>query len=155
MAPASGHSPRILAIASAGGHWHQLCQICSAFRPEDIHYVTTLEGLPEKSGFSRFSIVQDCNQNTPLKLLLSGAQILGVLVRTRPDVIITTGALPGLLAVVLGYLMRRRTIWVDSIANAEEPSSSGRMAKRFVSLWLSQWEDVARAAGGRYEGSLL
>lgn len=81
--------------------------------------------------------------------------MLGILLRVRPDIIITTGALPGLIAVFLGHLMRRRTIWVDSLANAEEPSTSGRKAQRFVSLWLSQWEDVAEAADGRYEGSLL
>lgn len=151
----SPSSPKILAVASAGGHWHQLCQICTAFEAEDLFYVTTMQGLPEKSGFSDFAIVQDCNQHTPFKALLSSVQILSVLMRTRPDVIISTGALPGLIAVFLGYLMRRRTIWVDSLANAEEPSSSGRKAKRFVSLWLTQWENVAQTVDGRYEGSLL
>lgn len=148
-------SPRILAVASAGGHWHQLCQICTAFEDGDLFYVTTMRGLPEKSGFKRFSVVQDCNQHTPFKALRSSFQMLGILLRVRPDIIITTGALPGLIAVFLGHLMRRRTIWVDSLANAEEPSTSGRKAQRFVSLWLSQWEDVAEAADGRYEGSLL
>lgn len=152
MAPSS---PRILAVASAGGHWHQLCQVCTAFDANDLFYVTTLPGLPEKSGISRFAIVQDCNRNTPFKALWSSVQILGVLLRIRPDVIVTTGALPGLIAVFLGHLIRRRTIWIDSLANAEEPSTSGRRAKRFVSLWLSQWEDVARLVDGRYEGSLL
>lgn len=152
MAPSS---LRILAVASAGGHWHQLCQICTAFEDRDLFYVTTMPGLPEKSGFSRFAIVQDCNQNTPFKAVWSSVQMLGVLLRTRPDVIVTTGALPGLIAVFLGHLMRRRTIWIDSLANAEEPSTSGRKAKRFVSLWLSQWEDVASSVEGRYEGSLL
>lgn len=151
----SSSSPRILAVASAGGHWHQLCQICTAFDADDLFYVTTLHGLPEKSGFSRFAVVQDCNRNTPFKALLSSVQMLGILLRTRPDVVVTTGALPGLIAVFFGYLMRRRTIWIDSLANAEEPSTSGRKAKRFVSLWLSQWEDVAGSVDGRYEGSLL
>lgn len=147
--------PVILAIASAGGHWHQLGQICAAFDPDDLYFVTTLKGLPEKSGLARYSIVQDCNQNTPFKLALCSFQMIGVMMRVRPDVVITTGALPGLVAVFLGKLMRRRTIWVDSIANAEEPSTSGKIAQRFVSLWLSQWEDVARATGGEFKGSLL
>lgn len=155
MKRTTSQSPRILAVASAGGHWHQLCQICTGFETKDLFYVTTMPGLPEKSGLSRFAIVQDCNQNTPFKALKSSAQMLGVLLRTRPDVIITTGALPGLIAVFFGHLMRRRTIWIDSLANAEVPSASGVKAKRFVSLWLSQWEDVADAVDGRYEGSLL
>ncbi|WP_191286963.1 glycosyltransferase family protein [Aliiroseovarius zhejiangensis] len=155
LSPSSPSAPRILAVASAGGHWHQLGQICAAFDPADVTYVTTLDGLPQKSGFERFALVQDCNKNAPVKALRCTIQMAGVLMRTRPDVIITTGALPGVIALVLGWVMRRRTIWVDSIANAEEASSSGKLAKRFATLWLSQWESVAQAEGGRYEGSLL
>ncbi|WP_289042492.1 UDP-N-acetylglucosamine--LPS N-acetylglucosamine transferase [uncultured Aliiroseovarius sp.] len=148
-------APRILAVASAGGHWHQLGQICAGFDPADVTYVTTMDGLPQKSGFARYALVQDCNKNAPVKALICTVQMAGVLMRTRPDVVITTGALPGVIAVVLGWMIRRRTIWVDSIANAEQASSSGKLAKRFATVWLSQWEDVARAEGGRYEGSLL
>lgn len=148
-------APRILAVASAGGHWHQLGQICASFDPADVTYVTTLDGLPQKSGFTRFALVQDCNKNAPFKAMICTMQMAGILMRTRPDVIITTGALPGVIALVLGWMIRRRTIWVDSIANAEEASSSGKLAKRFATLWLSQWESVAQSEGGRYEGSLL
>ncbi|UWQ16072.1 UDP-N-acetylglucosamine--LPS N-acetylglucosamine transferase (plasmid) [Aliiroseovarius sp. M344] len=150
-----GTARRILAVASAGGHWHQLGQVCARFDPDHVTYVTTMDGLPQKSGFKRFSLVQDCNKNAPLKALLCTVQMAGVLMRTRPDVIITTGALPGVIALVLGWMFRRRTIWVDSIANAEEASSAGKLAKRFATLWLSQWESVAKAEGGRYEGSVL
>lgn len=155
MAISSRTAPRILAVASAGGHWHQLGQICDTFDPADVTYVTTLDGLAQKSGFERYELVTDCNKNAPVKALLCTIQMAAVLLRTRPDVVITTGALPGVIAVFLGWLTRRRTIWVDSIANAEEASSSGKLAKRFATLWLSQWENVARAEGGQYEGSLL
>ena len=155
MAATSSKTPRILAVASAGGHWHQLGQICATFDPEDVTYVTTMDGLPQKSGFTRFALVKDCNKNAPLKALLCTVQMFGVLIRHRPDVVITTGALPGVIALALAWMMRRRTIWVDSIANAEEASSSGKLAKRFATLWLSQWETVANAEGGKYEGSLL
>lgn len=151
----SGTTPRILAVASAGGHWHQLGQICAAFNPNDVTYVTTLDGLPQKSGFVRFELVTDCNKNTPFKAVVCTLQLAGVLIRNRPNVVITTGALPGVIALALAWLMRRRTIWVDSIANAEEASSSGRIARRFATLWLSQWEDVAKAEGGQYQGSVL
>lgn len=155
MNASSQRAPHILAVASAGGHWHQLGQICEAFSPEHVTYVTTMDGLPQKSGFQRFALVQDCNKNAPVKALICTVQMAGVLLKTRPDVVITTGALPGVIALALAWVMRRRTIWVDSIANAEEASASGKLAKRFATLWLSQWEDVAAAEGGQYQGSVL
>ncbi|WP_371170609.1 UDP-N-acetylglucosamine--LPS N-acetylglucosamine transferase [Aliiroseovarius sp. 2305UL8-7] len=155
MTEISETPPRILAVASAGGHWHQLGQICAAFDTKDVTYVTTMDGLPQKSGFERFALVKDCNKNAPFKALICTVQMMGVLIRVRPDVVITTGALPGVIALALAWIMRRKTIWVDSIANAEEASASGKLAKRFASLWLSQWKSVAEAEGGQYKGSLL
>ena len=73
----------------------------------------------------------------------------------RPDVVISTGAAPGYFALRLGKLFGARTIWVDSIANAEEMSLSGRLAQRYADLWLTQWPEVAKRDGARYEGRLL
>jgi hypothetical protein len=73
----------------------------------------------------------------------------------RPDVIVTTGAAPGYFAVRFGRLLGTRTVWVDSIANAEELSMSGRMAGKHASLWLTQWPHLAQGGGPEYRGSVL
>jgi hypothetical protein len=52
-------------------------------------------------------------------------------------------------------MLGARTIWVDSVANAEEMSMSGKLARRFAHLWLSQWEHVAGAEGAEYAGAVL
>ena len=69
--------------------------------------------------------------------------------------VVSTGALPGVIALTLGRAIGARTIWVDSIANAEEMSMSGKLARRVAHLWLSQWEHVAEAAGAEYAGAIL
>ena len=75
--------------------------------------------------------------------------------RFKPDVVISTGALPGVIAIAVGRAMGSRTIWVDSVANAEEMSMSGNLARRFAHLWMTQWEHVAAANGAEYAGSVL
>jgi UDP-N-acetylglucosamine:LPS N-acetylglucosamine transferase len=84
-------------------------------------------------------------------VLTIGARLLAY----RPDVVISTGALPGLVALTLAKVMRAQTIWVDSIANAEEMSMSGKHARRVADLWLSQWPHVAEAEGADYYGAIL
>ena len=45
---------------------------------------------------------------------------------SRPDVIITTGAAPGAMALVFGKLVGARTIWIDGLASADKLLASGR-----------------------------
>ena len=146
---------RVLAVASGGGHWQQLMLLRPAFEGADILYLTTMGGLPEAFGAAPARIVPDCNRNKPLEAARSAAAIAAAIARHRPHVVISTGALPGVIALALGKGMRARTIWVDSVANAEEMSMSGRLARRFADLWMSQWPDVAEASGAGYAGAVL
>jgi hypothetical protein len=45
-------------------------------------------------------------------------------------------------------------VWVDSVANAEELSLSGKMASEKADLCLTQWPHLASGAVA-YEGSVL
>ena len=51
--------------------------------------------------------------------------------------------------------MRARTIWIVSIANAEELSFAGQMVGRYADLWFTQWPHLARPGGPRYKGAVL
>ena len=148
-------SKKILAVASGGGHWQQLMLMRRAFEGHDVRFITTLPGLPEQFGAHPSAIVPDCNRNEPVKSFMALLAITWQILRLRPDVIISTGALPGVIALAVGRLFGARTVWVDSVANAEEMSMSGKLARRFAHLWLSQWEHVAQAAGANYAGAVL
>lgn len=146
---------RILAVASGGGHWQQLMLMRRAFDTHKVLFLTTLPGLPEQYDAQPSSIIPDCNRNEPFKSVLSLLAISARIIRFRPHIVISTGALPGVIAIAVGRLVGAKTIWVDSVANAEEMSMSGRLARRFSHLWLSQWEHVAEASGAEYAGAVL
>ncbi|WP_338467570.1 hypothetical protein RXV95_03140 [Novosphingobium sp. ZN18A2] len=118
-------------------------------------FVTTMEGLPERAALRNFAIVSDCNADKPLRALLCAVQLAAIIVRFRPQRVVTTGAMPGLIAIVLARLAGARTMWIDSVANAERLSAAGSHARRFAHVHLSQWPDVASASGSRYEGRIL
>jgi UDP-N-acetylglucosamine:LPS N-acetylglucosamine transferase len=99
--------------------------------------------------------VIDANRWQKIRLLWQLVQITILIARLRPNVIVSTGAAPGYFAIRLGRLMRARTIWIDSIANAERLSLAGRMAGRYADLWLTQWPHLARPEGPQYEGAVL
>jgi UDP-N-acetylglucosamine:LPS N-acetylglucosamine transferase len=76
--------------------------------------------------------------------------------KERPDVVATTGAAPGLVALIAGrFLVGAKTLWIDSIANCERLSSSGTSARRFADGWVTQWPDLSGPEGPDYWGSVI
>jgi hypothetical protein len=146
---------RIIAIASAGGHWQQLMLLRPAYETHQVTYMTTLPGLAERFDAAPACRVPDCNRNTRLRALATAAVLAWHMLRLRPHVVITTGAMPGLIGLALGRALGARTIWVDSVANAEEMSASGKLARRVAHLRLSQWQNVAAAENVEFAGRLL
>ena len=148
--------PKVLAVCSSGGHWEQMMMIRDAFKGADPVFVTTLPGLAEKSGVEKAYVVPDCNRDNIGANLRCMKDLLNIIRTERPSVIISTGAAPGLLAIVIGrFLFGARGIWVDSIANSERLSMSGKMAGYVANLWITQWSQLAGARGPKYYGSVL
>ncbi|PRY19840.1 oligosaccharide biosynthesis protein Alg14 [Aliiruegeria haliotis] len=146
---------KVLAIASAGGHWQQLMMLRPAFAHHDIHFATTLPGLAEEFGAEPATLIPDCNRNRKLEAATTAFAIVRLVRRVRPAIVISTGALPGVMALAAGRFWGARTIWVDSVANAKEMSMSGKQARRVADLWLTQWEDVAELSDAEFAGAVL
>jgi UDP-N-acetylglucosamine:LPS N-acetylglucosamine transferase len=153
----SGGKPkRVLAVASGGGHWVQLRRMRPAWDGCRVHYVSTLARYasdlePEE----RFHVVRDANQWDKLGVAIMALQVMWLVVRVRPHVVVTTGAAPGYFTLRFGRLVGAKTIWIDSIANSEELSLAGRMAARHADVWLTQWPSLAGPAGPQYRGAVL
>ncbi len=154
--------PHVLAIASAGGHWVQLKRLSPAWAGCRVTYVSTDPQLrdgvladPGDAAEVQFYTVKDANRWQKLRLMVSLLQIVWIMLRARPDVVITTGAAPGFFALRLATWMGKRAAWIDSIANAETLSLSGQMAGGRCDLWLTQWENLADPEGPSYSGSVI
>lgn len=146
---------RVLAIASGGGHWQQLMRLRPVLDRHQSMFVTTNAAYAVDVPGSEVFVVTDANRDRPMKLIRTACEVLFRVLRTRPEVVLSTGAAPGLFGVIFGRLVGARTIWVDSIANAEEVSLSGRIALRFAHVVLTQWPHLAAETGPAYEGSIL
>ena len=146
---------KVLAVASGGGHWIQLLRLRPALAGEDVVYVTVREDYRADVGTARFHVVTDATRWSRLRLARLILRMLWIVLRERPDVVVTTGAAPGYFALVFGKLLGARTCWIDSLANVEELSFCGGKAGRWADLWLTQWPHLERAAGPTHEGAVL
>ena len=153
-------TPRVLAVSSGGGHWVELMRITPAFGDADIAYVTVNKDYRSEAPKGRFYTVNDATRWNKVAAAWMALRMLVIVLRERPDVIITTGAAPGYFALRFGRWVGARTIWLDSIANVDELSMSGRIAGKFADVWLTQWAHLAKPskAGMRhpeYAGAVL
>ena len=150
-------SRRVLAVASGGGHWVQLLRLRPAFAGHAVTYVTVRDDYRsdlDADERERFRVVVDATEWQRLLLVKLFAQLIWAVVRTRPHVVVTTGAAPGLMAIAAGRAIGAKTMWIDSIANVEEISKSGRLSRRIASRCLTQWPDLADD-GVVHAGSVL
>ncbi len=145
----------MLAVASGGGHWVELLRLAPAFEGHDITWVTVQPSYRVDVGDDRFCTVRDATRWDKWGSMVLAVQTLWLLLRRRPEVIVSTGALPGYLAIRLGRMMKARTMWIDSFANAEELSMSGARIAAHADIVLTQWPELARDGGPVYAGSVL
>lgn len=76
--------------------------------------------------------------------------------RKRPDVIISTGAGVAVPFIVIGRLLKVRTIYLESIARNRELSLSGRLIYPFVDKLLVQWPELgSKYKKAEYRGRVL
>jgi UDP-N-acetylglucosamine:LPS N-acetylglucosamine transferase len=147
---------KVLAVSSSGGHWVQLQRLVAAFDDCDVIFATTEPGYAVEIAPRRLHVVRDATRWDRLGCFVLLFQMARLVMRERPQVVITTGAAPGCFAVIFGRLFGARTIWVDSIANVERMSLSGRLVRPFTGLWLTQWPSLAEGEGApEYAGAVF
>ncbi|BDI59490.1 glucuronosyltransferase [Qipengyuania nanhaisediminis] len=146
---------KVLAVASTGGHWEQLMLLRETLDKFDTRYATTDARAARQRHIEDAVIVPDCNLDRPLATLWCALVSLWTVVRIRPQRIISTGAAPGLLMICAGRLVGAKTLWIDSVANGERLSLSGRLAMRISHQCLTQWEHLSHETGAGYAGAVL
>lgn len=147
--------PKVLAISSGGGHWVQLLRLRPALEGCDVTFATVNPSYRADVPGASFRVIPNASRWNKVGLLRTAGSIFWLILSERPDIVISTGAAPGYFGVRIGKLLGARTAWIDSVANVEELSMSGRKAGRCTDLWLTQWPHLARTDGPQYAGSVL
>lgn len=146
---------RLLAIASGGGHWIELLRLRPAFEGWDVAYVSMFENYTSSVPGARYYIVPDASRFDKLAFPKVLAKALAIMLKERPHAIVTTGSAPMLAFLMLAKLMGAKTLWIDSIAQAEQVSLSGKVAKKLATKAVVQWPEVATAEGLDCWGAVL
>ncbi|AVI62905.1 Oligosaccharide biosynthesis protein Alg14 [Halomonas sp. GFAJ-1] len=139
---------KILLVGSFGGHFIQLKRLYGQIvenvdqNSVSFTFASTEQGLIVNEAPTLFC--PNIHRGSRIKDLISAVRrTYAVLKIAKPDTVISTGALPGLLLCFIAKLMGKQVIWVDSMANYQQLSFSGKLARFFCDICLTQWEHLA------------
>ena len=136
---------KICLAASAGGHISQLLKLSSSWNGHETFCVTTTEIVRNKlNKLGEVYIVGECNRQHLMRVIAVLVRCIRIVLRERPDVVISTGAAAGCMLCFMGKILGTKVIWIDSITNVERISLSGRMVRYIADLFLVQWPELVR-----------
>ncbi|EGW41276.1 PssD/Cps14F family polysaccharide biosynthesis glycosyltransferase [Desulfosporosinus sp. OT] len=138
---------KICFAASSGGHLEEI----ACLRPIEQEYDSFL--VTEKGGFNEHSFgknvyhVQQVNRKEPLFIIYLVKiffKSLSILLKEKPDCIISTGALATFPICLLGKILRKKIIYIESFARVDEASMTGKFMYRIADLFIVQWAELLK-----------
>ena len=132
-------------IASSGGHWEELMSIKAIADEHDTVYVTEDGGQARDSSLQNMYRLPQINRRQKdfpwrfLKLMFAAARIM---LREKPDFIVTTGALISFPFCLYAKLMKAQVIYIETFARVNDRSLTGRLVYPMADLFLVQWESL-------------
>ena len=133
--------------ASLGGHLEEIAKLVELGNQYDIFLVTEKGGFIELNFCKRVYYLSQINRKEILflpKLIKNFFQSFHILLKEKPDNIISTGALVTFPICLLGKLMRKRVIYIESFARVDTASLTGKLMYRIADLFIVQWEELLK-----------
>ena len=145
---------KVMFISSTGGHLDELMQLKSMFEKYDYYIVTekTKSNLSLKDKYpKRVSFLLYGTYTTPLKkiaypfkLLINSIKSLCIFIKVRPKYVITTGAHTAGPMCCIAKLFGSKIIFIETFANSNTKTRTGRLVYKFADLFIVQWEELKK-----------
>ncbi|MBQ9590097.1 MAG: polysaccharide biosynthesis protein [Butyrivibrio sp.] len=148
------HAIKIAFVASSGGHLEEISRLKAIEENYNCFLVTEKSDFEVKDFCKKRYYVPMMNRRQMSfipKFMLLFLKTWMILLKEKPDFIITTGALVAYPFCVVGKLLGIKVIYVESFARVNEPSLTGKLVYNMSDLFMVQWEDMLE----KYPKSML
>ena len=129
---------RVCLICSVGGHFKQMLKLVPAFQGYEcffvLFYKPVIDAFLQKE---KVYLVVSPERN-PFLFIINIFQSLVVFLKTRPDVVISTGAGVAIAMCYIAKLFGKNVIYVEDWCIVEQPSVTGRAVYPIADLFIIQ-----------------
>ena len=136
---------KICLISSSGGHLEQIKQLKEIRKKYDCFYVVSRTKATKAMKQNHY-IVSDLVRKNKVVMVLRMIRMmfeqLGIFLKERPDVILTTGAAVAIPMCVIGKVFFKKVIYIESFARMNTPNKTGMLIYKFADLFIIQWKEL-------------
>jgi beta-1,4-N-acetylglucosaminyltransferase len=138
---------KVCVAFSCGGHYVEAMQLVNELEDYDICYATPYATTTKE--LEEVCFLRDPSDIGVLQALIANTIIsFKMLLKKRPDVIITTGAeivIP--LCYISKLLFGRNILFIETFARVTSPSFTGRVVYPIADIFLVQWKSLLKFYG--------
>ena len=137
---------KICLISSSGGHFEQLLMLQKLKDKNDIFIVTEKTKYNKKDNKINYYVKQVNRKEIMFipKMIMILFKSLYILLKEKPDVIISTGVLACIPMLFLGHLFKKKVIYIESFAKINSPTMTGKLVykRNWANQFYVQWESM-------------
>ena len=143
-------------VCSHGGHLTELLYLVKGLDPEDDLFFLTYDNPRTRSLPYRTHLIQNIGYNYGL-MAIAFWRVFWILVKERPQVIISTGAEVAIPAFILGKLLGMYCIFIETWPQINRPTQTGRWLYRISDEFYVEQETLLTCYGpkAQYRGTIL
>lgn len=137
---------KLCLICSVGGHLTQMQQLSELYSKYEYFLITektpmTID-LEVKERVYLMPLINRRQWNFIFKFLFNLIYSLIILLKEKPNVVISTGALNSVPCCLLAKMLGIKLIFIESFAKVTTPTITGRLLYRFANLFIIQWPQL-------------
>lgn len=140
---------RILFIASTGGHLNELLQLKVLFKEYNSYLITEKDISTQGLQIDGIKKIRYLTYGTRSKILVypfvfiyNCFKSLFYYLKIKPKVIITTGTHTAVPMCYIGKIFGSKIIFIETFANKNTRTLSGRMVYPISDLFIIQWKEM-------------
>lgn len=142
---------KVLFISNTGGHLSELLQLKPIFKDYDYHIITertksTLalyKEYGEKIDYLTYT-TKDHLFSHFLKFIKNIFRSIYLYIMIRPKYIVTTGTHTAVPMCYIGKLFRCKIVFIETFANINSRTLSGRLIYPISNLFIVQWKEMLK-----------
>jgi beta-1,4-N-acetylglucosaminyltransferase len=133
---------KICLVGSSGGHLTQLFILDKWWGKHDRFWVTfeKEDSISLLENEKKYWCHYPTNRNVK-NLIRNTVLALKILLKEKPDIIISTGAAPAIPFFYIGKLMRKKLIYIEVFDRIERPTITGKIVYPIADKFILQWEE--------------
>jgi len=145
---------KICLTCSHGGHLTEMLQLMDAFEGHEVFFIT-YEGARVKLLSKKYTM-KNLGKN-PLRFLVSIPITLKILLKEKPNIVISTGSEIAIPVFCIAKLLGIKVMFIESLCRVKEPSATGKLVYHLSDVFLVQWELLLEKYGkkAQYWGNTL